>query len=34
MADKSRETHERNDIEAIADNDGMLWFNEKHIEEG
>ena len=24
----------RNDIETIADSDGILWLNEKHIEEG
>ena len=34
MADKSRVPYERNDIEAIADDDGILWLNEKDIEEG
>ena len=33
MIDISRETYERNGIETIVDNDGILWFNEKHIEE-
>ena len=26
--------YERNDIETIIDNDGILWLNEKHIQEG
>ena len=30
----SRKTHERNVIGAIVDNDGILWLNEKHMEEG
>ena len=30
----SREPYERNGIEAIMDNNGILWLNEKHIEEG
>ena len=34
MVDISRKTYERNGIETIADNDGILWLNEKHIEEG
>ena len=25
--------HENNDIEVIVDGIGMLWLNEKHIEE-
>ena len=33
MVDISRKTYERNDIETIVDNDGILWLNEKHIEE-
>ena len=33
MTDISRKTYERNDIETIVDNDGILWLNEKHIEE-
>ena len=24
----------KNSIEATVDKDGMLWFNEKHIQEG
>ena len=34
MVDISRKTYERNSIETITDNDGMLWLNEKHIEVG
>ena len=34
MVDISRKTYERNGIKTIADNDGILWLNEKHIEEG
>ena len=34
MIDKSRKTYERNGIETIADNDGILWLNEKLIEQG
>ena len=34
MLDISRETHERNGIEMIVDNDRILWLNEKHIEQG
>ena len=34
MVDISRKTYVRNGIEAIADNDGILWLNERHIEEG
>ena len=33
MVDRSRKTYERNGIEAIVDNDGILWLNKKHIEE-
>ena len=33
MVDISRETYERNGIEAIVDNDGILWLNKKHIKE-
>ena len=33
MVDISRETSERNGIETIVDNDGVLRLNEKHIEE-
>ena len=25
--------YERNGVEAIVDNEGILWLNEKHIEE-
>ena len=32
--DISRKTYEWNDIEMKVDNDGILWLNEKHIEEG
>ena len=32
MVDISRETFERNGIETIVDNDGILWLNEKNIE--
>ena len=28
-----REKYERHDIEKIADNDGIMWLNEKQIEE-
>ena len=34
MVDLSRRTYKRNDIEKIVDNDGILWLNVKHIEEG
>ena len=33
MTDISRKTYERNGKETIVDNDGILWLNEKHIEE-
>ena len=33
MVDISRETYERNGIEAIVDNDGILRLNKKHIKE-
>ena len=33
MVDISRKTYERNGIETIVDNDGILWLNGKHIEE-
>ena len=33
MAGISRKTYERNGTETIADNDGILWLNEKCIEE-
>ena len=29
----SKNTYENNDIEVIVDGIGMLWLNEKHIEE-
>ena len=32
--DISKRTYERNDIETIVDNNGTLWLNEKHTEEG
>ena len=34
MVDISRKTYARNGIETIVDNDGILWLNEKYIEEG
>ena len=34
MVDISRKSYERNDIESIADDDGIFCLNEKHIEEG
>ena len=34
MVDISRKTYEINGIETIADNDEILWLNEKHIEAG
>ena len=35
MIDGSRyERYERNGIETRIDSDGILWRNEKHIEEG
>ena len=33
MKKKKRKSYERNGIETIADNHGMLWLNEKHIKE-
>ena len=33
MVDINREIYERNVIETIVDNDGILCLNEKHIEE-
>ena len=32
--DISRKTYEKNDVGIIVDRDGILWSNEKHIEEG
>ena len=34
MADMRRKRFESNGKETIIDNDGILWLNEKHIEEG
>ena len=34
MADISRKAYERKGIETIVVNDGILWWNEKHIEGG
>ena len=34
VVDISRETFETNGIETIVGNDGILWLNKKHIEEG
>ena len=33
MVDISRKIYERNGIEKTVDDDGILWLNEKHIEE-
>ena len=33
MVDISRKTYERNGVETIVDNDVILWFNEKYMEE-
>ena len=33
IVDIGKETYENNDIEVIVDGIGMLWLNEKHIEE-
>ena len=34
MFDITKKTYERNGIKTIVHNDGVLWLNEKHIEEG
>ena len=34
MVDMRRKRFESNGKETIIDNDGILWLNEKHIEEG
>ena len=34
MVDISRKKYGRDSIETIVDNDGILWLNEKYIEEG
>ena len=34
LIDISRKTYEKNGIETIVDNYGILWLNEKHIEKG
>ena len=34
MADISKEKYGKNGIETIVDNDGILWLNERYIEEG
>ena len=33
MVDISRKTYERNGLESMADNKGILWLNEKHTGE-
>ena len=33
MVDISRKTYERKGIETIQDNNGILWFNGKYIDE-
>ena len=30
----SKKNYETNGIETIVDNDGILWLNEKHVQEG
>ena len=30
----SREAYEQNVVETIVDSDGILWLNEKHMEQG
>ena len=32
--DVSRNTCDRNSIETTVDNDGILWLNKRHTEEG
>ena len=34
MVDISKNTYEINGIETIIYDDGILWLNEKHTEEG
>ena len=34
MVDTSRKTNEENGMKTVVDNDGILWSNEKHIQEG
>ena len=34
MADVSRETYVKNEIETIIDNGWILWLNKNHIEQG
>ena len=34
MPNISKKTQEKIEIETILDNDGILWLNKKHIEEG
>ena len=34
MAYISRKMYERNSVETIVDNDGIMWLNETHLEEG
>ena len=34
MVNISRKTFQRKGKEKIVDNDGILWLNEKHLEEG
>ena len=33
IVDISRKTDEKNGVETIVGNDGILWLNEKHIKE-
>ena len=30
----SRETFEENSVKTVVDNDGIMWLNENHIEQG
>ena len=34
MVDINRKKYERNGIETIVDDDGIMWLNEKHAEKG
>ena len=34
MVDISKKTYERNGLETVADNDEILWLNEKYIKGG
>ena len=34
MLDISREWYKRNGVETIVDSNGILWLNERYIEDG